>query len=422
MNWPVAYAQDDSSGKQKHGKLKSRIMSKLRTDRSLIFCIILALIVVAPFLRPENLRAEQPAPVTHSISASVATQSLGDQPSAKSDIEDKPRSGWAALPLISYTPETEIGLGGFGAHFFRLGDAPASSRPSSLALVGLYTTRDQLILELIPELYWSSEKWHIWSKLDYRLYPNYFWGVGNQMPESAQEYYTENTPRLQFWLRRMVYASFYLEGRLDAQYLVVQNTEAGGLLATKSVLGSEGGRTVGLGLTLGWDSRDHAVQPRTGGFYELSSMGWQRAFGSAYDFYELIVNFRQFIPIAQSHVLGLQVFGQFLGGEVPFYKMALIGGQRLLRGYYEGRYRDKDLLAAQAEYRLPIGWRFGAVLFVALGDVSRRLTSFNLGHLKWATGGGLRILLNSDERLNLRADIAAGYQTWGIYIGIAEAF
>ena len=286
----------------------------------------------------------------------------------------------------------------------------------------MYTIRDQLLVEVFPELYWASEKWHIWSKLDYRLYPNSFWGVGNRAPDSAEEIYTENSPRLQFWLRRVLFASFYLEGRLDAQYLAVENIASGGLLATRSVVGAAGGRTVGFGLTFGWDTRDHPLEPHRGSLYEVSSMAWQSAFGSEYPFAELVLNLRQYLPITATHVLALQFFGQLQSGEVPFYKMAVLGGQSLMRGYYEGRYRDKQLLAGQAEYRLPIWWRFGAVVFVAVGDVSDRLSHFSLEYIKWALGAGARVLLNADERLNLRADAAFGYRTHGFYVTVTEAF
>jgi hypothetical protein len=31
-------------------------------------------------------------------------------------------------------------------------------------------------------------------------------------------------------------------------------------------------------------------------------------------------------------------------------------------------------------------------------------------------------MLNRDERLNLRADIGFGHDTWGMYVSVAEAF
>jgi len=336
--------------------------------------------------------------------------------------EERPRSGWAALPLMLYSPETDLGLGGFAVHFFRLGDAPADSRTSSVAVVLLYTTRQQFIGELIPEFYWDEEEWHLWSKLDYRYFPNYFWGIGNDMPDSQEEAYNEAGPRWQIWLRRAIYYSLYLETRVDAQYMKISSTQEGGLLDTEAVPGAKAGRTIGAGLTLGWDSRDHALSPHVGSFHEISTMGWHHGLGSEYEFFRLIVDLRQYIPVTETHTLALQLYGEFLSGDVPFHKMAMIGGQRLLRGYYEGRFRDRDLVAAQAEYRLPIYWRFHGVIFGGIGEVTNRIANFDFSDPKWTVGGGLRLVLNEDEKLSLRVDCGVGIKTYGFYLGLNEVF
>src|SRR5690606_28389648 len=120
------------------------------------------------------------APLTAQDTAEVLTLEEGEEP----ELE-----GWAALPLAMYSPETHLGLGAFGVYFFRLGEADVETRPSSVALVGLYTTREQAIFELIPELYWDDERWHLWSKLDYRRFPDSYWGIGNNTPDGAEERY-----------------------------------------------------------------------------------------------------------------------------------------------------------------------------------------------------------------------------------------
>lgn len=337
-------------------------------------------------------------------------------------LSDRADSGWAALPVVMASPETGLGLGGFGVHFFRLGNASLASRTSSLALVLLYTTRQQFIGELIPEFYWDDERWHIWSELDFRHYSNYFWGIGNDMPESQKEEYNETSPRGQIWIRRLIYLSFYLEARIDVQYMSISRVKRGGLLDKRAVPGAVAGRTVGTGMTVGWDTRDHAFAPHQGSFHEFSLMTWQRYLGSQYSYNGLSLNLRQFIPVNRIHTLALQVYSIFLIGEVPFYQMAMIGGQRLLRGYYEGRYRDYDLIAFQAEYRLPIWWRFTGVIFSGIGDVADRLEKFKFSRPKWTIGGGLRVILNQDEQLRLRFDCGFGDETMGIYLGVNEAF
>jgi hypothetical protein len=335
---------------------------------------------------------------------------------------DKPRSGWAALPIASYAPETQLGLGAFATHFYRVGDESAETRPSSLSAVGLYTLRNQLIVELIPELYWDAQRWHMWTRLDYRRYPNAMWAVGNDAPDESKEWYREDRLRWQARVDHAISGALRVEGTLEAMYMQLAELEEGGLLEREAVPGTNAGRSVGLGAGLLWDTRDHLLTPRGGALYELSLMAYGSPLGSEYDFGELLIDLRRYFALWAEHVLALQLYAQIQAGAVPFYKLAQLGGDDRLRGYFEGRYRDKSLLALQLEYRLPLVWRFSGVVHAALGEVAADPLRWPSRRPSWSAGPGLRIMLNTDERLNLRADLGFGHDTWGIYVGIGEAF
>ncbi|MGD8860312.1 MAG: BamA/TamA family outer membrane protein [Myxococcales bacterium] len=337
-------------------------------------------------------------------------------------LPEKPSSGWAALPVATYSPETTLGVGAFASHFFRIGDSPPESRPSSMTVVGLYTLRDQVIVELIPELYWDRERWHAWSRLDYRRYPNYLWAVGNDAPDSTRETYQEDRWRWQFRIGHDLGDRIFLYGKLELQSVEFEALEPDGLLAGGVLPGTAGGRTVTLGPSLAWDTRDHRLVPHDGFYHEVTLTTSQPTLGSEYGFNSLVVNLRRYLPISATTTLALQYYAELQQGDVPFFKLAQIGGQSLLRGYFEGRFRDKTLMAAQAEYRFPIIWRFGGVVHAAVGDVAAGLPQFALDLPEWTVGTGLRICLNTAEKLNLRADVGVGYDTWGFYVGVAESF
>lgn len=354
----------------------------------------------------------------------ATAQSARAEPQVSQPLEadPKPRSGSAFLPVASYAPETELALGMFGAYFFRLADEPTASRPSSVAAVGLLTTRKQAIFELIPEVYWGHGRYRLWSKLDYRHFPNSLWGVGNDMPDSQRERYTESGPRLQLQMRRRLVDNVYLEGRLDLQYMRLSGVDVGGLLDRGAVPGASAGRVFGLGPSLLWDTRNHLLWPTFGGFYELTVMQYTKLIGGEYDFARTIANLRRFIPLGGTHVLATQLYFEGTFGNTPFHQLAMVGGQRMLRGYFEGRYRDRYLAAAQVEYRSPVLWRLSGVAFAGVGDVAPTLRAFGDIKPKWSVGGGARFLLNRDEHLNLRADVGFTLESWGLYVGIAEAF
>ena len=94
----------------------------------------------------------------------------------------------------------------------------------------------------------------------------------------------------------------------------------------------------------------------------------------------------------------------------------------MMRGYYEGRYRDNNYLALQVEYRQYFWKRFGFVVFTSVGDVAERVTSFSLRNLKETYGFGLRFLFDEKQKINLRMDIGFGVGTSGVYFGMEEAF
>ena len=94
-----------------------------------------------------------------------------------------------------------------------------------------------------------------------------------------------------------------------------------------------------------------------------------------------------------------------------------------MRGYYLGRYRDRNMITAQAEYRAPLFWRFGAVVFAGFGDVSDSVTAFRLDRFKYSLGCGVRFMFDARERINARIDAGFGKDgNAGVYAMVLEAF
>jgi len=94
-----------------------------------------------------------------------------------------------------------------------------------------------------------------------------------------------------------------------------------------------------------------------------------------------------------------------------------------MRGYYLGRYRDKNMITLQAEYRwVPVFWRVGLAAFAGIGDVAATLGDFDLGRFKYTYGLGLRFVIDPKQRLHLRVDFGFGKETSGVYFTAAEAF
>jgi hemolysin activation/secretion protein len=126
-------------------------------------------------------------------------------------------------------------------------------------------------------------------------------------------------------------------------------------------------------------------------------------------------------------VIAAQIFGEFNTGNVPFNHLALLGGESLMRGYYLGRYRDKNQMAAQVEFRLlplPLSFteRIGAAVFAGTGQVFSTQDHININNTLWTAGAGLRFLIFKNKDIWTRLDFALTNEGSGIYFFIGEAF
>ena len=340
-----------------------------------------------------------------------------------------PRSGWLALPGLFYTPETKTGAGAFLLRTFRPAGGRPDARPSSVGLAVIGTQRSQWIVSLAPDFYWRGEDWRLSGAAGWMRYPTKFYGIGPGALETAEEDYTPRSwsaalnlqRRLKPWLKVGVGAEF-LDGELV-------ETEAGRSLAGgagadggSTVPGAGGGRLVGVGVTIASDTRDSVFWPLRGREWTLAWTSFGPALGSDYVTNRWLLNLKQYVPAGKGQLVAVQGLLQAMTGQPPFYQLAALGGQNLLRGYYEGRWRDRCLAAVQVDYRRRLGERWGVTLFGAAGTVARDLDRLAVAQAKLAGGAGVRFALNKDERIYLRFDYGVGDGSSGSYITVNEAF
>jgi hypothetical protein len=120
--------------------------------------------------------------------------------------------------------------------------------------------------------------------------------------------------------------------------------------------------------------------------------------------------------------LAAQLFGQLTAGRPAFQKMAKVGGASVMRGYFEGRYRDRQMIAAQVEWRQLVWWRLGFNLFAGIGDVAHDPADYRLNEFKYSLGYGIRFLVKSDTQLYMRIEMAYGKDSFYPVLGLGEAF
>ncbi len=342
---------------------------------------------------------------------------------AADDAGDKKGMGVSFLPFALYTPETGIAGGIGGIYPFRFkGDDPLD-RPSSLSLSAKYTQKKQYAIDLTPELYLRAGEYHIKSNILYQKFPLEFYGIGNDTSDDMKENYTPKEGKFKLSFQKRIRGPLNIGIQYEFEDVNIIEVKKNGLMDSGDIPGSDGGRVSGLGLLVDWDSRDGIFCAKKGAYYQLLIMTYKDVLGGDYDFTQSTLDLRRYLPILPSHTLALQGLFKFSTGEPPFQKLALLGGRFMMRGYYEGRYRDKNMLAVQVEYRIiPVWWRVGIVGFLSYGGVSDEASNLELRDFKISGGLGFRFQFDRKEGVNLRADLAYGQGTSGYYLTIFEAF
>jgi outer membrane protein assembly factor BamA len=374
------------------------------------------------FLRPSVLAAL--IAVLSLPAASAAAQAgPGDVPEktapASADVF-KPRL--TVIPFLYYTPETNVAFGGGGALTFRVGRKKTETRTSSVWAFGTYTLARQFQIVVKPEIYLSRDSFFLSGNLRYERTPQKFFGIGNDMPASAEEPYIPRVVTVELGVKKRFLGHFFAGIHYGFEQMTMEKVEPGGQLDEGEIPGSRGGLLSGFGVSLDWDTRDAVIFPRKGVYLQFAADTYGAMTGSDFTFTSLKFDFRKYFPVTAAQVLAVQALFKSGSGVVPFQKLAFIGGESLLRGYYRGRYRDKDILALQAEYRVLVWKRIGVAGFAGVADVFPRLAEFRVDRLKYSVGTGLRYMVNKREGTNLRLDMAWGKTSFGLYFTAQEAF
>jgi outer membrane protein assembly factor BamA len=325
-------------------------------------------------------------------------------------------------PYAFYTPETELAFGGGGILIFYTSDH-IDMLPSKVGFGGYYSTNGQYSIGINPVLYFSKNRIYLEFPFNFGHYIDKFWGIGDNTVDTGNEQYTLNSvsATLTFQVPPVWFSADRTGIIFDYNDTEIEDKQNNIYLIDNEVTGSNGGTIYGFGTDLVWDTRDNLFFPNSGGYQYFKVVIYPEL--GDYVFYTFEIDVRHYNSFSPDHVIaGNFYFAQALG-DVPFYKLPALGGQNRERGYFYGRYRDKNYMTVQLEYRQYFWWRFGFVVFAGTGNVAPELTKFTFNDLKYSYGFGLRFLFNKEEKVNLRMDIGFGIDgNRGIYFGIEEAF
>lgn len=161
-------------------------------------------------------------------------------------------------------------------------------------------------------------------------------------------------------------------------------------------------------LELIYDSRNHPGLTLTGSQFLARGSVYNQVDDDVYGFTKITADYTRYLHLFQQRVLVFRVAGETTeplsaDRHIPFYYLSDMGRWVAVRGFEQGRFRERDMVLASLEYRypiLPLGLDF--LWFVDTGQVATDLAhDFDFDALETTFGAGIRSYNENGEGLRL---------------------
>jgi outer membrane protein assembly factor BamA len=288
----------------------------------------------------------------------------------------------------------------------------------------LFTENDSFVAGIGPKLYLREDTWRLSGGLGYGNVQQKFYGIGATDPDEYVSMSSE-VGQVQVQALYRVWTNSFVGPSL--QYS--RNRFRGEDAAADAVLEAAGlnydyDHNTVPGLVVQWDTREDQMAPRKGIFVDANLRGASEDLGSTSSFQRLGLAYSQYLTLWNdpAHVLAWLATVETGFGDVPFDEYPDLGGQKALRGYVQGEFTDKNMMAAQVEYRWNAWKKLGLTGFFGVGKVFPEWDEFDGADWLPAGGVGLRYLVMPDRRMNARLDLAWGELGFNFYFSVGEAF
>jgi hypothetical protein len=176
--------------------------------------------------------------------------------------------------------------------------------------------------------------------------------------------------------------------------------------------------------TAGFESRPSAGYARRGGFYGVTVHDFTDADG-LYGFTQTDYEGIQHVPLVrEAWVLSFRgavsTTGSKSGEQIPFFMLPAVGGGSSLRAYSSWRFRDRNSMELQSEWRVMVNRFLDLAVFYDTGKVAAHTRDLGFDSLKHDYGLGFRF--HGPLQTPLRIDFAQGNEGFHIVWAASAAF
>ena len=318
-----------------------------------------------------------------------------------------------------YSTDTKLGVGLVAAGLYRTSRADSLLPPSNVSLYGDVSTVGFYLLGVRGNHIMPQGKRRIDYKVYFYSFPSKFWGMGYDMGSNA-----DNESDFDRWQTQIkasylfqIVSGLYVGPMACFDYVKATDVERPELLEGQDLIT----HNLGLGFSVVYDTRDVLTNPHRGIYVDVTQCFRPRFLSNDYAFSQTSFNVSGYGKIWKGGILAADIRGDFNFGNPSWAMMAKLGNSHSMRGYYEGRYRDKHKLESTIELRQHVWKRNGIVLWVGAGSVFPKFSAMRFDRILPNYGFGYR--WEFKKNVNVRLDYGFGKSgESGFLFNINEAF
>lgn len=318
-----------------------------------------------------------------------------------------------------YASDTKFGLGLVAAGLYRTDPNDSILPPSNVSLYGDVSSVGFYMLGVRGNHIAPKGRYRIDYHLYFYSFPADFWGIGYEMGDNDA-----NKSDMKRWQAQVevsflfrVADNFYIGPMASYDYVIGKHIERPELLQGMD----QHTWNVGAGVSLVYDNRDNLTNPHRGIYLNINQMFRPGFMGNDYAFSTTAFRFDAYQRLGKGTVLAEDIGANLNFGNPSWGMMAELGGTHSMRGYYEGRYRDKHSLEATVELRQHVWKRNGIVVWVGAGTIFPKFSALRSKQILPNAGVGYR--WEFKKNVNVRLDYGFGKSGQsGFLFNINEAF
>lgn len=318
-----------------------------------------------------------------------------------------------------YASDTKFGLGLVAAGLYRTDPNDSILPPSNVSLYGDVSSVGFYMLGVRGNHIAPKGRYRIDYHLYFYSFPADFWGIGYEMGDNDA-----NKSDMKRWQAQAevsflfrVADNFYIGPMASYDYVIGKHIERPELLQGMD----QHTWNVGAGVSLVYDNRDNLTNPHRGIYLNINQMFRPGFMGNDYAFSTTAFRFDAYQRLGKGTVLAEDIGANLNFGNPSWGMMAELGGTHSMRGYYEGRYRDKHSLEATVELRQHVWKRNGIVVWVGAGTIFPEFSALRSKQILPNAGVGYR--WEFKKNVNVRLDYGFGKSGQsGFLFNINEAF